>query len=54
MKNNSSLTLPLENEETGTPSNSIYERIRHDILSDALEANSRLKVSELADRKSVV
>lgn len=48
MKNNSSLTLPLENEETGTPSNSIYERIRHDILSDALEANSRLKVSELA------
>lgn len=29
-------------------SNAIYERIRHDILSGALEANERLKVSALA------
>ncbi|WP_022950912.1 GntR family transcriptional regulator [Leucothrix mucor] len=33
-----------------SPSGSIYERIRHDILSDALEANVRLKISELARR----
>ncbi|MGQ7845898.1 GntR family transcriptional regulator [Granulosicoccus sp. 3-233] len=33
---------------TQPSSNAIYERIRHDILSGALEANERLKVSALA------
>ncbi len=33
-----------------TASSLIYERIRHDILSGALDANQRLKVSELARR----
>ncbi|MEL0636257.1 GntR family transcriptional regulator [Marinomonas sp. TI.3.20] len=48
MKNSSSFSLSIEKEETGTPSDSVYERIRHDILSDVFKANSRLKVSELA------
>lgn len=33
---------------TETSSSSIYEAIRHDILSGELEANERLKISELA------
>lgn len=40
---------------TGAPdsrvsSNSVYEKIRHDILSGALDHNERLKVSEIAKR----
>ncbi len=34
--------------DTQPSSNAIYKRIRHDILSGALEANERLKVSALA------
>ena len=42
-------TLSLTALPGGQPSsNAIYERIRHDILSGALEANERLKVSALA------
>lgn len=35
-------------QDTQTSSNVIYDRIRHDILSGALAANERLKVSALA------
>ena len=44
------LALSTDNSEVGTALSSIYERIRHDILSGALEANARLKISELAKR----
>ena len=43
------LTLTGSSDGTAT-SNRIYERIRHDILSGAMDANERLKVSELAKR----
>ncbi|MCT8159952.1 GntR family transcriptional regulator [Pseudoruegeria sp. SHC-113] len=33
-----------------TPTESIYEQIRHDILAGTLKANERLKISELAKR----
>lgn len=42
-----SLTLTAHDVET-TTSGSIYQRIRHDILSGKLPANARLKISELA------
>lgn len=46
-----SAALTLRAPHGGTTTSSlIYERIRHDILSGALDANERLKVSELARR----
>ncbi len=42
------LALSADDTKTSTSSSSIYERIRHDILSGALEANARLKISDLA------
>ncbi|WP_323764735.1 GntR family transcriptional regulator [Marinovum sp.] len=37
-------------KDNGSSSSSIYDAIRHDILSGVLEANARLKISELAKR----
>lgn len=48
MSNTGPIAIAAEKEGTGTSSSSIYDAIRHDILSGALEANARLKVSELA------
>ena len=45
----SALNLTGPSGESGA-SNTVYERIRHDILSGALDANERLKVSDLAKR----
>lgn len=42
-----SLSLTANDDET-TTSGSIYQRIRHDILSGKLSASARLKISELA------
>ncbi len=42
------LALAAETDAPATASSSIYERIRHDILSGELAANERLKVSDLA------
>ena len=44
------LALAADRDPSSTSSESIYERIRHDILSGALEANARLKISELAKK----
>lgn len=48
MSNNGPLALSAAENTTLTSPNSIYERIRHDILRGKLEANARLKISELA------
>lgn len=46
-----SAALTLTGLHGGTAtSDTIYERIRHDILSGAIDANERLKISELARR----
>lgn len=42
------LALAADQDSVSTASSTIYERIRHDILSGVLEANARLKISELA------
>lgn len=44
------ISLAAEKESPDSSSSSIYDAIRHDILSGALEANARLKISELAKR----
>lgn len=44
------ISLSAEKDAPETSSSSIYDAIRHDILSGALEANARLKISELAKR----
>ncbi|TNF20466.1 MAG: GntR family transcriptional regulator [Rhodobacteraceae bacterium] len=44
------ISLAADKEAADTSSASIYDAIRHDILSGALEANARLKISELANR----
>ncbi len=44
----SPLSLAADRDQTETSSNSIYEKIRHDILAGVLDANARLKISELA------
>lgn len=48
MRNYGPLALSAEEDAAETSSSSIYERIRHDILAGVLEANARLKISELA------
>lgn len=48
MANQSILALSADQGELETSSGVIYRSIRHDILSGALVANARLKVSELA------
>lgn len=50
MTTNSPLSLAAKPDTSEVSSTSIYEKIRHDILSGELEANERLKVSELARR----
>ncbi|MGP6089270.1 GntR family transcriptional regulator [Mameliella sp.] len=44
------ISLSANKDAAETTSSSIYDAIRHDILSGALEANARLKISELAKR----
>lgn len=44
------ISLAADRESAHTSSSSIYDAIRHDILSGALTANARLKISELAKR----
>lgn len=48
MSNYGPLALSADENDASTSSSSIYERIRHDILSGDLEANERLKISDLA------
>lgn len=48
MSKSVSLALAADVDPANTTSSPIYERIRHDILSGALKANERLKISELA------
>lgn len=50
MANYGPLALAATEAQAETASSTIYERIRHDILSGALAANARLKISELARR----
>ncbi|WP_373634806.1 GntR family transcriptional regulator [Yoonia sp. SS1-5] len=50
MTSHGPLALAADEETAETTSSSIYSRIRHDILSGVLQANSRLKISELARR----
>ncbi|MGY3439792.1 MULTISPECIES: GntR family transcriptional regulator [unclassified Marinovum] len=44
------ISLSADKDPAESSSTSIYDAIRHDILSGALEANARLKISELAKR----
>ncbi len=48
MSKYTSLSLSSKDAKTLTSTMSIYEKVRHDILSGALKANARLKISELA------
>lgn len=48
MSSYSPLSLVSDDQTSSTVSSSIYESIRHDILSGVLVANGRLKISELA------
>ncbi|WP_417419430.1 GntR family transcriptional regulator [Hoeflea sp.] len=47
---NTSSPIALAADGADTSQTAIYDAIRHDILSGALEANARLKISELAKR----
>ncbi len=50
MSTHGPISLAADKEPADSSSSSIYDAIRHDILSGALEANARLKISELAKR----
>ncbi|WP_323772082.1 GntR family transcriptional regulator [Antarctobacter sp.] len=48
MSTSGPIALAADKDESGTSPTSIYDAIRHDILTGVLEANARLKISELA------
>lgn len=50
MSTQNSLTLDVEKDGETANGSTVYERIRHDILSGGLEADTRLKISALAKR----